>query len=76
LSQPRGATRGGTRGSTRGAAPKLADAQRLVALQYGFASWAKLKAQVSATPAPNPVELVKAAFEADDVEGLRRVLAS
>src|SRR5688572_23485037 len=64
LPQPRGATRG----ATRGVAPKLADAQRLVALQYGFASWPKLKAHVSASPPPNPVELVKAAFEADDVE--------
>src|SRR5690349_21729874 len=33
-------------GARRGAQPKLADAQRLVARDYGFPSWARLKAHV------------------------------
>lgn len=57
-----------------GAAPKLADAQRLVARAYGFASWPKLKAHASATPEPEPHQLVKAAFDADDAEALRRLI--
>src|SRR5688572_5391409 len=64
--------------ATRDVAPKLADAQGLVGLEYGFASWPKLKAYVSARaagdPAADPAELLKAAFEADDVDALRRVL--
>src|SRR5688572_26786795 len=61
--------------TARGAAPKLADAQRLIALQYGFASWPKLKAHLSAAPAPDPVELLKAAFHADDAGALRGLLS-
>jgi hypothetical protein len=58
-----------------GAVPKLAQAQRLVAREYGFASWPKLKAHVAAAPQADPVPLLKAAFEADDAAGLRRVLS-
>src|SRR5687768_12935078 len=51
-----------------GAAPKLVDAQRLVARDYGFASWAKLKARVTsaAAEAEDPVALVRRAFHDDD----------
>src|SRR5688572_12651932 len=58
-----------------GAVPKLADAQRLVARAYGFASWPKLKAHASAPPEPDLHKLVKAAFDADDAEALRRLIA-
>ena len=58
-----------------GAAPKLAHAQLLVARQYGFASWPKLKAHALAAPEADPVELAKAAFAADDATSLRRLLA-
>jgi ankyrin repeat protein len=59
-----------------GARPTLADAQRLVAREYGFASWPKLKAHVAKlAPQANPVQLIKEAFEANDAEGLRRLLS-
>src|SRR5688500_12893101 len=58
-----------------GAAPQLADAQRLVARQYGFSTWAELKAHVeSAAAAADPLEVAKQALHGDDAEGLRRVL--
>lgn len=60
-----------------GVAPKLADAQRLVAREYGFPSWAKFKAHVLARvePEENLHQLVKAAFDADDAPALRRLIA-
>ena len=59
-----------------GARPTLADAQRLVAREYGFASWPRLKAHVSKlAPPADPVQLVKEAFEADDADALRRLLS-
>ena len=39
-----------------GDAPRLADAQRLIAQQYGFATWAELKAHVESAPAVDPLE--------------------
>ena len=43
----------GGRMAAAGAAPKLTDAQRLVAREYGFASWAKLKAHVESVAPAN-----------------------
>lgn len=60
-----------------GVAPRLADAQRLVAREYGFPSWAKLKAHVlaKAEPKADLHALVKTAFENDDAAGLRRLIS-
>jgi ankyrin repeat protein len=58
------------------AKPKLADAQRLIARQYGFASWPKLKARISASPQPNPLELAKLALKNDDADALRQLLST
>ena len=58
------------------AAPKLSDAQHLIAREYGFDSWAKLKKHVDAAAAAmnEAVKLVRKAFRDDDVETFRRVL--
>jgi hypothetical protein len=58
------------------AAPKLADARLAVARDYGFASWAKLKAHVesAASPRPDPVARVKEAFHNQDATLLRQLL--
>ena len=58
------------------AAPKLSDAQHLVAREYGFDSWAKLKNHVdAATAAMNEaVGLARKAFREDDVAAFHRVL--
>jgi ankyrin repeat protein len=50
---------------------KLADAQRLIAREYPFPSWAKLKAH---TEALAPTELVKSAFHNDDANLMRQLL--
>ncbi|HEY6223991.1 MAG TPA: ankyrin repeat domain-containing protein [Gemmatimonadales bacterium] len=55
------------------AAPRLADAQLALAREYGFASWAKLKAHVEAIGADPPAELV-AAIHANDAGRVRDVL--
>src|SRR5512135_1032986 len=55
------------------AAPQLADAQLALARDYGFASWAKLKAHVEAIDADPPAELV-AAIHANDADEVRAVL--
>jgi ankyrin repeat protein len=63
-----------------GRAPKLADAHRLVARDYGFASWQKLKAHVAAAARTtglgdgDPKELIKAAFQNDDAKQVRDLL--
>src|SRR5437867_8726313 len=49
---------------------KLADAQRMIARRHGFATWAKLKAQVSAADKADPLKLAKDAFAADDAKTL------
>jgi len=56
------------------AEPQLADAQLALARDYGFASWAKLKAHVAAIGADPPAELV-AAIHANDAGLVRDVLA-
>ncbi|HKC46433.1 MAG TPA: hypothetical protein VKB63_02445, partial [Gemmatimonadales bacterium] len=53
--------------------PQLADAQLALARDYGFASWAKLKAHVEAIGADPPAELV-AAIHANDASRVRAVL--
>ncbi|HET9709031.1 MAG TPA: ankyrin repeat domain-containing protein [Gemmatimonadales bacterium] len=58
---------------TAPAAPQLADAQLALARDYGFASWAKLKAHVEAIGADPPAELV-AAIHANDAGLVRAVL--
>jgi ankyrin repeat protein len=52
---------------------KLADAQRKLANEYGFATWAKLKAQVEALGL-SPAEALKAAVCACDAAHVREVL--
>ncbi len=59
-----------------GAKPKLADAQRLIARQYGFAGWAKLKAHLSTSPQADPLELAKLALKNDDAAALRLLLSA
>jgi ankyrin repeat protein len=55
------------------AEPQLADAQLALARDYGFASWAKLKAHVEVIGADPPAELV-AAIHANDAGLVRDVL--
>jgi ankyrin repeat protein len=66
------------RDAGRGASstPKLADALRAVAREYGFASWPKLKAHVeaAASRAADPRAEIHAAFREQDAGRLRRVL--
>src|SRR5258706_9006933 len=60
--------------------PKLADAQRVLAREYGFASWGKLKAHVESVAAAaaaaaaeneNPMEAIKRAFHEQDAGRFR-----
>ena len=55
-------------------APKLADTLHVIALEYGFESWAKLKARVE-TLSEDPAEALIAAINADDAALVREVLA-
>jgi hypothetical protein len=55
------------------AAPKLADAQHVIAREYGFDHWAQLKAHVGAL-SDDPVEALTAAIKANDAPLLHRVL--
>ncbi|HEY6251949.1 MAG TPA: ankyrin repeat domain-containing protein [Candidatus Angelobacter sp.] len=56
---------------------KLADAQHLIARDYGFATWAKLKAHVAAlTRTLAPAEQLSAAVRASDARAVARVLES
>jgi ankyrin repeat protein len=55
------------------AAPKLADAQHVIAREYGFDNWANLKAHV-VTLSDDPMEALTAAIKANDAPLLRRVL--
>src|SRR3954468_24037380 len=63
--------------SKKASPPKLADAQWLIAREYGFASWAKLKGHVESVVPENgdPVELIKRAFHDQDAGKLRALLA-
>ena len=57
------------------AQPKLADAQRAVAREHGFSSWAKLKRHVeSLTAAPDPMASVAEAFKAGDAKRLGELI--
>ncbi|HET8889811.1 MAG TPA: ankyrin repeat domain-containing protein [Candidatus Angelobacter sp.] len=58
------------------AAPKLSDAQRLVAYKYGFKSWTKLKEHVDTQTAAfnEAVGRARKALRDDDPADLRRVL--
>lgn len=55
------------------AAPKLADAQHVIAREYGFDNWAALKAHVGAF-SEDPMEALTAAIKANDAPLLRQVL--
>ena len=55
---------------------KLADAQHVIAHEYGFATWAELKARVEALAKPfDPFEAMKAALRANDAKAVRRLFA-
>jgi len=61
--------------SSAGAVPKLADALHVVAREYGFASWPKLKEHVeSLTRILSPAELLSAAICAGDADKTASVL--
>ncbi len=55
-------------------APKLADAQHVIAREYGFDNWAKLKAHVGAL-SDDPLEALTAAIKANDASLVREVLS-
>ena len=55
-------------------APKLADAQHVIAREYGFDNWAKLKAHVGAL-SDDPLEALTAAVKANDASLVREVLS-
>jgi ankyrin repeat protein len=55
-------------------AVKLAQAQLVIAREYGFEGWANLKAQVGAL-SDDPVEALTAAIKANDAPLVRQVLA-
>jgi ankyrin repeat protein len=55
-------------------APKLASALRVMAREYGFDNWAKLKAHVL-TLCDQPVAALQAAIKANDAALVRKVLA-
>jgi ankyrin repeat protein len=55
------------------AAPKLADALHVIAREYGFDNWAKLKAHVGSL-SEDPMEALTAAVQANDASLLRQVL--
>ena len=53
----------------------LADAQLVLAREYGFASWAALKRHVDAQPAEsNPIQEVQDAFHRGDAGAVRRLV--
>ncbi len=57
------------------AKPKLADAQHVIAHEYGFPSWANLKDHVeSLANEPDPRKALAAAVQSDDVKQARRLL--
>src|SRR5262245_3437257 len=57
-----------------GAALKLADAQHVVAAEYGFADWAALKHHVESLVEPDPGPALVAAVRADDLARARALL--
>jgi hypothetical protein len=61
--------------SYAGAGPKLADALHVVAREYGFTSWPKLKEYVeSLTRILSPAESLSAAIRASDADKTARML--
>jgi len=57
-----------------GGGVKLADAQHVIAHEYGFTSWPKLKARVEALARPfDPVDAMSAAVGAKDAGAVRRL---
>jgi ankyrin repeat protein len=57
------------------ATPKLADAQHVIAREYGFATWAELKAHVEAhTPAADPFVALVAAIRGNDTGRVAELL--
>jgi ankyrin repeat protein len=53
----------------------LHDAQLVLAREYGFASWARLKEHIeAASSATDPFELLTRAVKADDIDAARRTL--
>ena len=57
------------------ASPKLADCQHALAREYGFASWAKLRAHVQMASATDPMEALAAALKTRDPSAVAQVLA-
>jgi ankyrin repeat protein len=57
-------------------APKLSDAQHLIAREYGFDNWSKLKDHVESLAAPTAEVLQEArrVFKADDAAAFRQLL--
>src|SRR5690348_5558565 len=55
---------------------RLHDAQSVIAREYGFASWAKLKDHIESIQLETgePLELLKQAFHDDDAPWLRKLL--
>jgi ankyrin repeat protein len=60
----------------KSAKPKLADAQLVIAREYGFASWPRLKQHLESTAAEtaDPFTLAHQAFERDDAKTIRQLL--
>jgi ankyrin repeat protein len=54
------------------ATPRLSDAQYLIAREYGFDSWPKLKEHVESLCAAEAVKLARKAIQDDDPRALRR----
>jgi hypothetical protein len=59
---------------THAPAARLAQAQLVIAREYGFDNWANLKAQVG-TLSDDPVEALTGAIKANDAPLVRQVLA-
>ena len=64
----------GAMASISAANAKLADAQHLIAREYGFASWAKLKQHVESLAQASPAEMLTAAIRAMDAQKVSGVL--
>jgi ankyrin repeat protein len=56
--------------------PQLSDAQHLIAREYGFTNWTKLKEYIESAAAEtgNPVQLFHEALSVDDADALARLL--
>ena len=65
------------RSEIAGAKPRLSDAQVVIAREYGYESWPKLKAAVEniLLDRSDPVELIHEAFQTDNASLVRKLLA-